>query len=145
MFCWFYAYSISVHYFCALQYWFIPSKKVYKMDEYWEIFSILHHQKYCWCSGDILFWGSKVEVVMWILFCIHCVCWLGSSVSIATDYGLDSPGIESWWGEIFHPFRLALGPPSLLYSGYRVFCGGKVRPGRAADHLPPSSAAVMEE
>ena len=26
-----------------------------------------------------------------------------------------------------------------------VFPGGKVRPGRAADHSPPSSAAVMEE
>ena len=38
-----------------------------------------------------------------------------------------------------------LGPPSLLYNGYRVFPGGKVRPGRAADHSPPSSAAVMEE
>ena len=37
------------------------------------------------------------------------------------------------------------GPPSLLYNGYRVFSGGKVRPGRAADHSPPSSAAVMEE
>jgi hypothetical protein len=37
------------------------------------------------------------------------------------------------------------GPPSLLYNGYRVFPGGKVRPGRAADHSPPSSAAVMEE
>ena len=37
------------------------------------------------------------------------------------------------------------GPPSLLYNGYRVFHGGKVRPGRAADHSPPSSAAVMEE
>ena len=30
-------------------------------------------------------------------------------------------------------------------NGYRVFPGGKVRPGRAADHSPPSSAAVMEE
>jgi len=28
---------------------------------------------------------------------------------------------------------------------YRVFPGSKVRPGRAADHSPPSSAAVMEE
>jgi hypothetical protein len=37
------------------------------------------------------------------------------------------------------------GPPSLLYNGYRVFLGGKVRPGRAADHSPPSSAVVMEE
>jgi len=37
------------------------------------------------------------------------------------------------------------GPPSLLYNGYRVFPGGKVRPRRAADHLHPYSAAVMEE
>jgi hypothetical protein len=28
---------------------------------------------------------------------------------------------------------------------YRVFPGGKVGPGRAADHSPPSSAAVEEE
>jgi len=28
------------------------------------------------------------------------------------------------------------GPPSLLYNGYRVFPGGKVRPGSAADHSP---------
>jgi hypothetical protein len=37
------------------------------------------------------------------------------------------------------------GPPSLLYNGYRFFTGDKVRPGRAADHTPPSSAVVMEE
>jgi hypothetical protein len=37
------------------------------------------------------------------------------------------------------------GPPSLLYNGYRRFPGGKVRPGRAADHLPPSSTEVLEE
>ena len=37
------------------------------------------------------------------------------------------------------------GPPSLLYNGYRVFPGGKVRSERAADHSPPSSAVVMEE
>ena len=36
------------------------------------------------------------------------------------------------------------GPPS-LYNGYRVFLGGKVWPECAADHSPPSSAAVMEE
>ena len=36
-------------------------------------------------------------------------------------------------------------PPSLLYNGYRVFPGSKVRPIRAADHSLPSSAAVMEE
>jgi hypothetical protein len=50
----------------------------------------------------------------------------GSSVGIVTDYGLDGPGIESGGGEIFRtrPDR-SLGPPSLLYNGYRVFPGGK--------------------
>jgi len=34
-----------------------------------------------------------------------------SSVGIATRYGLDSPGIESWCGRDFpYPSRLALGP-----------------------------------
>ena len=36
------------------------------------------------------------------------------------------------------------GPPSLLYNGYRVFPGGKERPGRDADPSPPSSAVVMK-
>jgi hypothetical protein len=55
------------------------------------------------------------------------LCGLGSSVGIATGYGLDGPGIESRWGEIFRarPDR-PWGPPSLLYDGYRVFPGGKV-------------------
>jgi hypothetical protein len=72
----------------------------------------------------------------------------GSSVGIATNNGLDGSGIESrlGGGEIFRtcpdwPWR----PPSLLYNGYWVFPGDKVRSGRAADHSPPSSAAVMEE
>jgi hypothetical protein len=39
------------------------------------------------------------------------LCGLGSSVGIATDYGLDGPGIESRWGPDFsHTFRKALGP-----------------------------------
>ena len=34
-----------------------------------------------------------------------------SSVGIATRYGLDGPGLESWWARNFpHPFRPALGP-----------------------------------
>ena len=37
------------------------------------------------------------------------------------------------------------GPPSLLYNEYRVFPEGKEWPERAADHSPPSVAAVMEE
>ena len=67
----------------------------------------------------------------------------GSSVGIATTYGLDGPEIEPRWGEIFrtNPER-PWGPPSLLYNGYRVFPGGKVRPGRDADPSPTSSAEV---
>jgi hypothetical protein len=70
----------------------------------------------------------------------------GSSVGIATDYGPDGLGIESRWGASFstHPDR-PWGPPNLLYNVYRVFPGGKVRPGRAADPSPPSSAVVTEE
>ena len=37
------------------------------------------------------------------------------------------------------------GPPSLLYNGYQFFPRGKVQLAHAADHSPPSSAAVMEE
>ena len=73
------------------------------------------------------------------------MCGPGSSVGIATDYGLDGPGSNPDGDEIFRPSRPALGPPSLLNNEYRVFPRGKMGPGRAADHSPPSSAAVMEE
>jgi len=54
-----------------------------------------------------------------------------------TGYGLDGPGIESRWGEIFrtYPDR-PWSPHSLLYNGYRVFLGSKERPGRDADPSP---------
>ena len=73
------------------------------------------------------------------------MCGPGSSVGIATDYGLDGPGSNPGGDEIFRPSRPPWGPHSLLYNGYRLFPRDKVRPGRAADHSPPSSAAVMEE
>ena len=70
----------------------------------------------------------------------------GSVVGIATGYGLEGPGIESRWGdEIFRTCPdWPWGPPSLLYNGYRVFPGGKERPGRDADPSPPSSAVVKK-
>ena len=72
-------------------------------------------------------------------------CGPGSSVGIATDYGLDSPGIESRGARFSARPERPWGPHILLYNGYRVFPGGKIRPGHAADHSPTSSAAVMEE
>jgi hypothetical protein len=73
------------------------------------------------------------------------ICGPVSYVGIATDYGLDGPGIESRWGEIFRRPDRPWGPPSLLYIGYRVFPGDKVRLGRAAGHSSHSSAAAVEE
>ena len=69
-----------------------------------------------------------------------------SSVGIATRYGLDGPEIKSRWGARFSaPVQTGPGgPPSLLYNGYRVLPGGKVRPGRGVDHPPTSSAEVKE-
>ena len=82
---------------------------------------------------------SKFIIVLYL-------CGLGSSVGIATDYGLDSPGSNPGGDEIFRPSRPAPGThPASCKMGTGFFPGGKVRPGRAADHSPPSSAAVMEE
>jgi hypothetical protein len=73
-------------------------------------------------------------------YLIHWHAWRGpgSSVGIATGWGSNPGG-----GEIFRtcPDR-PWGPTSLLYNGYRVFPGGRKRPGRDADPSPPSSAEV---
>ena len=69
----------------------------------------------------------------------------GSSVGIVTDYGLDGPGSNPGGDEIFHLSRPALGPTQPPVKWLSGLSRGKVRPGRAADHSPPSSATVMEE
>jgi len=70
----------------------------------------------------------------------------GSSIGIATGYGLDGPGIESRWRRDFpHLSRSAWGRPSLLHNGYRIFPKGNEGPGRAADPSPLSSAVVKKE
>jgi len=68
----------------------------------------------------------------------------GSSVGIATTGWTVQDRIPVGTSFSARPDR-PCGPPSLLYNGYRVFPGGKLRPGRAADHSPLSSAAVMEQ
>jgi hypothetical protein len=60
-----------------------------------------------------------------------------NTVSIATRYGLDGPGIESRWGRDFPH------PPSLLYNGYRVFPEGKAA-GEWRWQPTPSSAEVKK-
>jgi len=70
---------------------------------------------------------------------------VGSSLAIATDFGLDGPVSNPGGDEIFRPSRAALGPTQPPVQWAPGFSRGKVRPGRAADHSPPSSATVMEE
>jgi hypothetical protein len=74
-----------------------------------------------------------------------------SVVSIATGYGLDDRGfgVKVPVGvRIFssprRPARLS-GPPNLPSNGYRgALSLGLTRPGRQADHSPPSSAEVKK-
>jgi len=74
-------------------------------------------------------------------------CGPGSSVGIATGYGLEGPGIESRWGARFSaPVQTGPGAhPASCAMGTGSFPRGKVRPKRAADHSPPSSVEVLQE
>jgi hypothetical protein len=101
-----------------------------------------------------LFVISYKSIVRMLIFVIDRYVWpiilytkMGqvSSVGIATRYGLDVPGIESRWGEIFRTRAdRPWGPPSVLYNGLKVSFPGKKRPGRGVDHSPQSSAEVKE-
>ena len=70
----------------------------------------------------------------------------GSSVGITTELRTGGSGIESRWRRDFPPVQTGPGAhPASCKMGTGSFRGGKVRPGRAAEHSPSSSAAVMEE
>jgi hypothetical protein len=81
-----------------------------------------------------------------ILFFTLITCGPGSSVGIATDYGLDGPGIESQWGRDFsHMSRPALGPTQSPVQWVPGLFLGVKRPECGADHPPHSSAEVENE
>ena len=69
----------------------------------------------------------------------------GSSVGIATGYGLGGPGIESRWRRDFSaPVQTGPGTHPASYTmGTGSFPGLK-RPGRGLDHPLPSSIGVKE-
>jgi hypothetical protein len=70
---------------------------------------------------------------------------LGSSVGIATGYGLDGPGIESQWAQNFpHLSRPAVGPTQPPVQWVAGLSRVKEQPGRDADPSPTSSAVGHE-
>ena len=58
---------------------------------------------------------------------------------------MDGPGSNSGEDEIFRASRPALGPTQPPVKWVPGLTRGKERTGGAADHSPPSGAAVMEE
>ena len=56
-----------------------------------------------------LYFYIHIHIYIYIYIYIY-VCGLGSSVGIATDYGLEVPGSNPGGDEIFRPSRPALGP-----------------------------------
>ena len=75
------------------------------------------------------------------------MCEPGSSVGIATELRAGRSGYRiPVWTRFFSPVQTGPGAhPASCTMGTGSFPGGKVRPGRAADRSPPSSAAFMEE
>jgi hypothetical protein len=78
----------------------------------------------------------------------------GSSVSIVSDYGLDSrgsiPEVQSLTEAEDFPSPLCVQTGSGTHPAFCTvgtgssFPGGKARPGRDADHSPPSSVEVKK-
>ena len=99
---------------------------------------ILHFAKcnnVCFIQIPCYFWGI-----------LYFVSARNSSVGIETRYGLNGPGIESRWSEIFRTRPdLHYVPPSLLYNGYRVSFPGVKRPERDVNLHSPLAPRLKKE
>ena len=73
------------------------------------------------------------------------ICGPGSSVGLATDYGLDGPGSNPSGDEIFRLSRPAQGPTQPPVQWIPALSRGKERSERDADLSPTSSAVVKKE
>ena len=87
--------------------------------------------------------GRRTSLILW--YKLACFSGPGSSAGIETDYGLDDAGSNPGGDGICRLSRPALGPTQPPVKWVPGLSRGKVRPGRAADNSPLSSAAVMEE
>ena len=91
----------------------------------------------------LLYWILWAIVTQWYYYITLLVCGPGSSVGVATDYGLDGPGSNPGRDEIFPPVQTGPGAHSASCKmGTGSFPGVKCSRGVL---LPTSSAAVMEE
>ena len=113
--------------------------------------TVRHYQSRCfsivWCQTGSFWLQLKTNLLIFLDINKHIYIYIyncepGSSVGIATDYGLDGPGSNPGGDEIFRPSRPALGPTQ---PPIKWVSEDKVQPGRSADHSPPSHATVMEE
>ena len=69
------------------------------------------HTYVCVCVCEIYTYISAIYIsAIYIYIYIYSRGGPGSSVNIATDYGLDGPVSNPGGDEIFHPSRPALGP-----------------------------------
>jgi hypothetical protein len=92
--------------------------------------------------------GLQNNYEIFVIQTLHSI--RGSSVNIVSDYGLDNRGSTPIKTEDFssspcvHTGSGAHPASCLMGTGGR-FPRGKARPGRDADHSPPSSAEVKNE
>jgi hypothetical protein len=109
-------------------------------------------------------WGTKIfvngqlsickqSVIIFLSYAIFCFWSRGSSVSVVSDYGLDdraigvhSPaGAKDFSSSLCVQTGSGAHPASCTVGTGGTSPGGKARPGRDADHSPPSSAEVENE
>jgi len=106
----------------------------------------------CPCTYDHLFSPMFLSLCGYISVscdwrCAELHLWgRDSAVGIATSYGLEGPGIESWWRRDFtHPSRLALVPTQPpIHREPGLFPGVK-RPGLGVGHPPPLAPRLKKE
>jgi hypothetical protein len=100
----------------------VKKRLIFVVDSFDLLFYVVFILFACFlCRECILMLACLHEVWLWV---VYFFCYLTLLLSIATDYGLDGPGIESRWRRDFP--RLSIrpwSPLSLLYNGYRVFPG----------------------
>jgi len=75
---------------------------------------------------------------------VNCIFGPGSSVGIATDYGLDGPVSNPGEDEIFRPSGAALEPTKPPVQWVSSLSRGRGGRGVGLTPAPPSSAEVLE-